>query len=237
MSAAFRLLTTSLMVTTLYSLGITQQAFALSPSHVYPDIEALNSSASAYNKMTWDEFKVYAAQGALSGTYLFSEGTYDISEKVDLPTQSGRVTLKGAEGALFKGDFSREDPLTIEGGFSLATSYFTFKDMVFSDVGNCIYVDRGARSNNVVIENLTSHNTHTCILIDRNKSLNIDNWQINNVSINDYFRTGIRISGPNTKNIFLSNFVIDGQREGWSHCYKGAIQILESANYIKIRDG
>lgn len=220
-----------LMITALFACSST-------PAHNYtvvPEITSEHIDDSSI--ISWNEFKLLAKRSDFEGTYLFAEGIYQIAEPIYIKGED-KVVLVANKYSVFKGDYQGEGG-SLSDGFVLTRGNIELYNFSFQNMSYCLRVNKNTVVNDVVIDNLSANNVHSCIVIDRYNNLVANDWDIKNTTIENYYRVALRIAGTNTSNINVDNFYFDGLRENnlESYCYKGGVQIYESAHDLTFTSG
>ena len=221
----------------LFTGFFTLQSCLIVPSNylmVIPD----KISKMKSNTITWSDFKKKAYKGNISGSYIFSSGVYDINDPVILNGEE-YTTLIANEAAIFEGHFDYGNHSIQVDGFVLKRGNIDFHNFSFKNVNSCIRAYKNTELHNVRINGLIATDTHSCILLERGKNLDVNHWAISNIDIQGYYRVAIRLAGATTRNISINNFLINGvsSDSNPSHCFKGGVQIYEAAHHITLQHG
>ncbi|WP_111977431.1 hypothetical protein [Algibacillus agarilyticus] len=196
---------------------------------VYP-----NNTPLTGNSLSWSEFIILAEKGKLSGKYLLTKGNYTVDKPINIRGKT-KVEINGEDGLILTGSFDFSKPNKVLKTFVLHRGNIKLQNLNFSNVGSCISVAKNSNVNHVIIYNLKAQNVHSCIVVDRNLNSFAYDWDIRKVKVVGYYRVAIRISGKNTHNFMLSDLHINGDHDfANNHCFKGGIQIYNSAYNIKV---
>ncbi|MBB1350452.1 MULTISPECIES: hypothetical protein [unclassified Pseudoalteromonas] len=134
-------------------------------------------------------------------------GTYKQDDALFINTGNHPVEVIGTERVVFTSDFNYYSGGN--SGFVIARSNLTFKNIAFLNTRHCFRFKNNEVSN-IVIDDISANNTMSCIEIDYNATESISNISINKLKSLGYYKAGIRINGQNTKNINITNSIIDG---------------------------
>jgi hypothetical protein len=196
------------------------------------------SGGSPANALGPAEMVERMASGSSGLRLHLAPGTYSLG--------GARIKLSGRGAGPFVLEGEGPDKTIIEGdydhGVEKAGALFTvlrsdviLRNLTVQKVGTLFNVPTNSTVDNVKISNVVIRTVHDGIVIDRGKSLHAKDWSIDTVRIEDFARVGIRLAGPDTTAIRITNSVIDGKGDpADADCYKSGIQLLESVNDVVI---
>lgn len=166
-------------------------------------------------------------------------GIYPLTGSLDLVADNPNqiLVLDGRESAILQGSF---DPLSFSGtsaGLRLRSGNIIVRGLHFQRTGFCIKADKLSTIDQVLLENITAEDVHSCILVDRDVAHPVTRWIIRNAHIKGYYRTAIRLAGAQSNNFLIDGAQIDGAGGlEKSECYKSGIQLLAGVSDIHIRN-
>ena len=123
-------------------------------------------------------------------------GTHDTADTV--------LVLEGRDGALIKGNFDFATNTGTGSGLRLRTGNLILRGLSFQNTGFCVKSEKASVVNQVLIENLTAKNVHTCILVDRDSTQPVTRWIVRDSSIQGYYRAAIRLAGSLFTGVLLA---------------------------------
>lgn len=205
--------------------------------YVTPTGTGTQTGESDINSISFTTFWTHMPARTTSTRYRFLAGTYSITSSRDIRAPNGGIlSLDAAPGVQILGNLTFSPVSGQSNGFRLRTGNIIIRGFTFEMIGTCARTESTSTVQNVIIENITANNTHSCILVDRGMTMPIGNWVIRNVNINGYNRVGVRLASVQSSGFLIEDTVIDGaQSQGPSDCFKGGIQILTGASNITVR--
>lgn len=196
------------------------------------------SGASPSNALGPSEMVERMASGSSGLRLHLAPGTYSLG--------GARIKLSGRGGGPFVLEGEGPDKTILEGDyehgvekagalFTILRSDVVMRNLTVQEVGTLFNVPTNSTVDDVAISNVTLRTVRDGIVIDRGKSLHAKGWTIDDVRILDFARVGIRLSGPDTTAIRITNAVIDGKGDpADADCYKSGIQLFEQVNDVVI---
>lgn len=197
----------------------------------YDPVRVFSSEAEAIGvpgAISFQSFKEIVAKRYISGHYVFQLGIYELVG--ELKVNGRELTIEAADGAIFTGS----DHHT--GGIVLGGEGITLNNLHFIDTSYCVKNSRRVITKNIEINRLVSKKTQDCIILNGRGHRKASDWNIVRFSSSGYYRSAIRLFGKGVNSININSIGIDGLSDA-SYCWKGGIQIYESAHDIVISNG
>lgn len=166
-------------------------------------------------------------------------GRYALASTLDLTAGSGDrvLVIEGRQGAVLTGYFDATTLSGVSSGLRLRSGNIIVRGLRFEKSGFCIKADKNVTIDQVLIENITAEDVHTCIMVDRDVVHPVTRWIVRDARINGYYRNGIRLAGTQTRDILIENTHIDGVgSQPKSDCHKSGIQLLAGVSDVHIRN-
>lgn len=195
--------------------------------------------SSEDNAFAWPQLASIASDFAVASRIVLLPGVYDLTSTIDLrsPTADTVLVLEGRDGALIKGNFDFATNTGTGSGLRLRTGNLILRGLSFQNTGFCVKSEKASVVNQVLIENLTAKNVHTCILVDRDSTQPVTRWIVRDSRIQGYYRAAIRLAGAQSSDFLLDKLQIDGAHDqAKSDCFKSGIQLYAGVNQVHIRD-
>lgn len=197
------------------------------------------SGSDEANALPLSKIQLFVSNLDHSARIVMLAGLYPLTSTLDLVADNPNqiLVLEGRENTILQGSF---DPLTLAGvssGLRLRSGNIIIRRLHFQKAGFCVKAEKSSTIDQVLVENITAEDVHSCILVDRDVERPVTRWIIRNAHIKGYYRTAIRLAGAQSSNMLIDGAQIDGigQLEK-SECYKSGIQLLASVSDIHIRN-
>lgn len=166
-------------------------------------------------------------------------GEYPVTKTISLwgAKHGRRLIVRGlTNGVVFKGEYRHTAP-SGPAVFRFHRGLISLKNIAIQDSYHCVDLAKQAKVHDIRIESLRAKNIDTCIMVDRGRDVDVNQWRIENLFISDYRRAGIRLAGRKTRHIDIKGIHINGLTSvPIDHCHKSGIQILQGAHHISISD-
>jgi hypothetical protein len=219
-----------LLVLLFYTSALTSCTATLIETRYQPVkvFSGKEESLNTVNAISFEEFKSMVSRRPISGHFLFQKGIYNLAGELEIHGRN--LTIEGAREATFKGDGHQV------GGIIIGGEDIVLKNLKFIDTSYCIKNSRKMIAIDILISGLNSDGTHDCIILNGRAGRKVDQWVISRFLVSGYYRSAIRVFGDRVSNVNIDGFDIDGSSEK-SYCWKGGIQIYESAHKLSISNG
>lgn len=221
------------------SLPFTAMEQGITTYFVAPQGSGDMSGKDEQNALRLHRLEPFIRDLKISARIVLLPGQYDLTSTLDLVSDEPNqlVVLEGRPGAVIHGNFNPQTESGLESGLRLLSGNVIVRNLHFKQTAFCIKAYKNATVEQVLIENIMADNTHTCISVDRDVRRPVTRWIIRNLTINGYFRSGIRLAGSLSEQFLVENTEIDGARQqSRSDCHKGGIQLLAGVRNVHVRN-
>ena len=223
----------------LLTLPLSNMVTGIRTYHMSPSGAGNQSGSDEANALPMSKLQLFVRELDHSARIVMLPGLYPLVTTVDLVANNPDqvLVLEGRENTLLQGNF---DPLTLAGvssGLRLRSGNIIVRGLRFQKTGFCIKAEKSSTIDQVLAENITAEDVHSCFLVDRDAERPVTRWIIRNAKINGYYRSAIRLAGVQSSNMLIDNVQIDGVGHLEKYeCFKAGIQLLAGVSDIHIRN-
>jgi hypothetical protein len=205
-----------------------------------PEKQGSGNGTTPDNAMTIERLEKALVRRDRNVRVLLLSGIYNLDKPLKIhQTRKGRIIeLTSHRGeVVFKGQHDLKNKKTYFAGIEFQGSGLRLSEIGFEEIGACIrIVGRGA--SDVTLQGLKAKNVYDCIMVDRNKAYEVQNWTINGLTVDGFERSAIRLSGPRLTDVTIRNIDLNGDHDGVVRkCHRAGIQIFKGAKNITVDGG
>ena len=168
----------------------------------------------------------------------FSSGEFRLERPLVIFTSDFRTRFVGdGNGTVLKGSYHPGQEGRGYPAFVLMGDQITIENISFESLGSCVKTLPYFSSRHVRLLRLRASEMYSCMVVDRSQQAPVADWRIEDLEVLGYYRSAIRFSGENTRDILISSVVLDGFNEAnRNFCFKGGIQLFKGVSNIRIEN-
>lgn len=222
-----------------FELPFAGMEAAATPYYFSPAGQGKRDGSSESDAMAFTQLQllIYNLRG--SSKLILLPGVYPLNATIDLrtPDANSLLVLEGRENAVIQGSFDFATETGTASGIRLRSGNIVVRRLTFQHTGFCVKAEKNSIVNQVLVENITAKNVHSCIVVDRDVVMPVTRWIIRDSNILGYYRVGIRLAGNQSRDFMLERLHINGETVyAKNDCFKGGIQLLAGVGRVQVRD-
>ena len=206
---------------------------------VSPEGRGWGSGESERDALPFDRLQRALEMDRGGLTVKLGAGVYDLDRPLVIPDRGEvwtRFLGSGAETVL-RGSYWPGDEARGFAALQVQTNRVEIVEMSFQGLGACVATRPTIPSRQIRLRHLRARDVHSCIVVGRRQEAEVQDWWIDDLEVQGYYQSAIRLSGPATRNIRVTSTRLDGENSaGLNDCFMGGIQLLRGVSNIRIED-